>query len=136
MSYNKIIKLTLGNGSLVRVSESVRAGEGTVIRFDSTEYNISQLSVLLNDGISVKHFTVEDRQIDITEYCDKARVIEINVELLLKGKSAKKWQIEPIVIKEDGDTFEVIPEIAFMRQEIDTMRQIIKELNTKIEETM
>jgi hypothetical protein len=136
MYKTKKIKLTLGANSLVRVSESVRVGEKTIILFDSTEYDISQLSILLNDGISVKHFTVENRQIDITQYCDKARVIEISVELLLKGKGAKKWQIEPIVIKEDGDTFEVIPEIAFMRQEIDTMRQIIKELNSKIEETM
>lgn len=129
-------KVTLGENKFVRIPNRFTAGEKNVLAFESSTYTLDGLNVIITDGKVTKRFLLEGTKLDITEYCKQACVVEINVDLIYLGKIAKTWKLEPLVVMEIEDVFEVIPEIVLMRQEIATMKQIIKELNTKINETM
>lgn len=90
----------------------------------------------ITDGTFAKRYTVKDAKFDISEYSKKAGVLEIRVDLIAMGAVAKTWLLEPFVVWENGGGYEFIPEIALLRKEIQTMKEIIKELNNKIDDTM
>lgn len=129
-------KVTLGADRFVGINERFIAGEKTILAFDSSEYALDELHVTITDGTIAKRYVVRDAKFDISEYCKKANVIEIVVDLVMRGAVAKTWQLEPFVVRENGGGYELIPEIALLRKEIRTMKKIIKELNAKISDTM
>ena len=129
-------KVTLGSEKFIRMGERFMAGDPTVLAFESFDYELGELHVSITDGSFLKRHIVKDAKLDITEYCGKAGVLEIRVQLVAMGAVLKTWQLEPFVVMENGGGFEFIPEIALLRTEIQTMKQAIKELNTKIDETM
>lgn len=130
------LKVSLGNNEFVGIKERFNAGREVVLAFESSEYPLDELRVTITDGTFAKRRFVKDAKFDITEYCKKARVLEIGVDLMLNGTVAKTWKLEPFVVREDFGGYELIPEIALLRNEIRTMKQIIRELNSKITETM
>ena len=130
------LKVSLGNNEFVGIKERFNAGREAVLAFESSEYPLDELRVTITDGTFAKRRFVKDAKFDITEYCKKARVLEIGVNLMLNGTVAKTWKLEPFVVREDFGGYELIPEIALLRNEIRTMKQIIRELNSKITETM
>lgn len=129
-------RVTLGAHKFVRIDEVILAGEKTVLAFESGEYSLGELQATITDGTFAKRHALQDARFDITEYCKKACVLEVKVDLILKGTVAKTWLLEPFVVRENGGEYVLIPEIALLRKEIRRMKKIIKELNSKINDTM
>ena len=129
-------KVSLGANEFVGIKERFTAKEKTVLAFESSEYPLDELRVTITDGTFAKRHVVKGAKFDITEYCKKACVLEIGVDLMLRGTVAKTWKLEPFVVREDFGGYELIPEIALLRNEIRTMKKVIRELNSKITETM
>jgi hypothetical protein len=129
-------KITLGASKFVGMQEQFNAKEQVILVFESSEYELDELRVTITDGASTYLHTLTGARFDITDYCAKEGILEIAVDLVKKGSVVKRWLIEPFVVRENGGTYELIPEIALLRNEIRTMKQIIKELNSKIYETM
>lgn len=129
-------KVLLDTKEFVGIKERFNAKEELVFAFESSEYPLDELRVTITDGTFAKRRSVKDAKINITEYCKKACVLEIIVDLMLRGEVAKTWKLEPFVVREDFGAYELIPEIALLRKEIRTMKKVIKELNSKITETM
>jgi hypothetical protein len=129
-------KISLGANKFVSIPERFNAGETTTLVFESSEYDLGVLHATITDGTFSKRHVVRGGRFDITEYCKKARVIEIGIDLILNGTVAKSWLLEPFVVRENGGGYMLIPEIALLRKEVRRMKKIIKELNTKINDTM
>ena len=129
-------KVSLGANKFVSIKESFVAREKIVLAFESSDYALDDLRVTITDGTFAKRHEVKDKKFDITAYCKKARVLEIGVDLVLRGTVAKTWRLEPFVVREDFGGYELIPEIALLRKEIRTMKKVIREMNSKITETM
>lgn len=129
-------KVTLGANKFVGIAERFTAKEQVILVFESSEYDLGELHATITDGTFADRCVLGNTRFDITDYCKKAGVIEIAVDLVKQGTVVKTWLLEPFVVRENGGTFELIPEIALLRKEIHTMKQIIKELNSKIYETM
>ena len=129
-------KVTLDANKFVSINEVILAGESTILAFESSEYSLEGLHATISDGTFVKRYALKDAKFDITEYCKKARVLEIKIDLVLKGTLAKTWQLEPLVVRENGGGYVLFPEVALLRKEIRTMKKIIKELNSKITDVM
>ena len=129
-------RVSLGANKFVGIPERFIAGEETKLVFESKDYDLGVLHATITDGTFAKKHIVKGAEFDITEYCKKAGVVEIVVDLVLNGTVAKTWRLEPFVVRENGGSFELVPEIALLRAEIQTMKQVIKELNTKINDTM
>lgn len=128
--------ITLGAEHFIRINDLILAGEKTVLSFESSEYPLDGLQATITDGTFGKRHTLEEAKFDITEYCNKARVLDIRLYLILEGKVAKEWTLEPLVVRENGGGYVLFPEIVLLRNEIKTMKKIIKELNSKITEAM
>lgn len=129
-------KIVLGADKFVSINERFMAGEKTVLAFESKDESLDELFATVTDGTFAKRFPVKGGKLDISDYCKKFGVVEIRLELFMRGAFAKAWQLEPFVVRENGKGYELIPEIALLRKEIKTMKRIIKELNSKIKETM
>lgn len=111
-------------------------GEETILSFESSDYELGELHATITDGFVTILHVLNDAKFDITDYCKKAGVLEIKVELIAMGAIAKTWLVEPFVVRENGGEYIMIPEVALMRREIRTLKRIIRELNKKIEDTM
>ena len=129
-------KVTLGTNKFVRIEDVILTGEKTVLAFESSEYPLGELQATITDGTFAKQYALDNAKFDITEHCKKACVLEIKIALILDGAVAKAWHLEPFVVRENGGEYVLIPEIALLRREIRTMKKIIKELNSKINDTM
>ena len=130
-------KVTLGENKFVGFHERLTAGKENILVFESGDYSLEEISATITDGTFAKRHSLKEARFDITEYCKKAGVIEISLDLIHRDKVVKTWLLEPCVVWEIGNgPYELIPEIALLRQEIKTMKQLIVELNTKINETM
>lgn len=129
-------KVTLGANKFVGIKDRFIAGDETYLAFESSEYALDELHATITDGAFAKRHIVKGAKLDISEYCKKAGVIEIRVDLVARGAVLKTWLLEPFVVRENGGGYELIPEIALLRREIRTMKKIIKELNSKIKDTM
>lgn len=129
-------KISLGANKFVSIPERFMAGAQTVLVFESSEYDLGELRCTITDGSFARRHVVKGGKFDITEYCKKAGVIEIAVDLILRGTVAKTWLLEPFVVRENGGGYELIPEIALLRNEVRRHKKILKELNTKINDTM
>lgn len=114
----------------------IRAGANTKLLFVSDEYPLDELQVTITNGDMLIRRTIKDGMLDLTQYTTKACVVEIVVDLVLKGCEAKTWRLEPFVVRENGGGYVLIPEIALLRKEVRRMKKIIKELDTKINDTM
>lgn len=128
--------IRLGAEAFVRFPGRVRAGTNTKLLFVSDEYPLDELQVRITDGRNLIRRSVKNGEFDLTQYITKACVIEILVDLLLKGAEAKTWRIEPFVVMENGGKYVLIPEVELLRNEVKRMRKAIRELNTKIQDNM
>ncbi len=130
------IKLSLERNRSVRISGVAIADEEVVLSFESGAFNLDNLVVNVSNGKESIRREVKGRVLDISPLCKVGCVIEINAEITLKDKTVKKWDIEPLVIRECEGKSQIYPEIVLLREEVATMKKIIKELNTKINDTM
>ena len=129
-------KITLGNEQFIGMRDKIIAGTHVDLVFESSEYPIDELRVTVSNGSIARRHDVKNGKLDITQYCVKASVVEVVVELVLRGSVAKKFVLEPFVVRENGGAYVLIPEGALLRQEVKTLKKIIKELNSKIKQTM
>lgn len=129
-------KVLLGADKFVGIKDRFIAGDATILAFESSEYALGELHATITNGVFAKRHVVRDKRFDISEYCKKAGVLEIKIDLVAQGTVLKSWCLEPFVVRENGGSYELIPEISLLRNEVRTMKKIIKELNSKINDTM
>ena len=129
-------KLHLGEERFVRFVSKVHAGANTKLVFESDEYPLDELQITITNGKSAKRYTVKDKRFDLTQHITRACVIEIVVELVMRGTVAKTWVLEPFVVRENGGKYVLIPEVALLREETRRLRKAVCELKSIIKETM
>lgn len=129
-------KILLGANPFVGIKDRFMAEEKTILAFESSEYVLGELHATITNGAFAKRHVVRDKRFDISEYCKRAGVLEIKIDLVARGTVVNSWCLEPFVVRENGGSYELIPEISLLRNEVRTMKKIIKELNSKINDTM
>lgn len=128
--------ITLGGDKYVGIRERIKAGTNTKFVFESSEYALDELQVTITNGDYIKRHTITDKAFDLTQYITKAGVIEMQVDLILRGAVAKTWLLEPFVVRENGGEYYIIPEVALLRKEVKRLRRAMRELDSKIKDTM
>lgn len=129
-------KISLGDNRFVGVGERFMAGEETILSFESADYALDEVYATITNGSVTTRHALKDAKFDITDYCKKAGVLEIRVDLIAMGAIAKSWILEPFVVRENGGEYIMIPEIALLRAEVRRMKTALIELQKKINDTM
>lgn len=129
-------KITLGSEQFIGMRDKIIAGTHVDLVFESIEYPIDELRVTVSNGAMARRHDVKNGKLDITQYCVKASIVEVVVELILRGSVAKKWVLEPFVVRENGGAYVLIPEFTLLRREHKMIKKALKEMNTKIKQTM
>lgn len=131
-----VYEIALGNERYVPFKDRVLAGKETKFVFKSSEYPLDELQVTVTNGEFIRRHTVKDQEFDLSRYITKASVVEVTVDLILRGVTAKTWVLEPLVVRENGGQYILIPEIALLRAETKRLRKAMRELKSTIKETM
>lgn len=130
-----IINLNLDGRNYITHNEIITVPEEEVkLVFASSVYVLGTLVATVSDGAERLQFklTKQDKEINITDFCKKAGRVEITVSLTVRGKIAKKWQIEPLCVREIDGTFEVIPEIEALKERLARAEKAIAEMSKLI----
>lgn len=130
-----IINLNLDGRNYITHNEIITVPEEEVkLVFASSVYVLGTLVATVSDGAERLQFklTKQDKEINITDFCKKAGRVEITVSLTVRGKIAKKWQIEPLCVREIDGTFEAIPEIEALKERLARAEKAIAEMSKLI----
>lgn len=104
------------------------------LEFCSNAYSLDTLIISVRNGDKNGQFKLKKPfKIDLIDFV-KAGVIEIQADMVIQGKVVKTWYIPSLYIKEVIPTFEVTPEIAELRLEIDNNKRAINELVNLLKE--
>lgn len=131
--------INLEKSEYVKLPNEVReitAKDKLALTFKSNSYDIRKLFVTVTDGAKVRRELLEGEGLDITDMCKKSCVIDINVDLIVRGRKRKTWTIESLVVREEDEIFKTMPETAYMRETISTMKKVIVQMDNKINELM
>lgn len=131
------LKIVLDSRKLVKIPETLVAGQKVVVAFESSIYALGLLAVVVTNGVKTKPFVLEgDNTLDITEFCENGGRVDIKAELIVNGHTVKEWRLEPLVIREIDTIFEPISQIDDFADRLSRMENIIVEFNKKINESM
>lgn len=123
------IKINLSANSFATHNEIITNLEEKVeIAFSSPIYQTDGLIIHVRKDNVLKPIKAKDGVVDVTEFCKSAGLVEMTATLEARGKAAKVWQIEPLVVTELPDGFAVVPELEAMRKEIETIKQALVEI--------
>jgi hypothetical protein len=130
-------KIVLDTRKYARLPETLIAGQNVVIALESSIYDLGLLGVTISNGAVRDTLVLEgDNKIDLSPYLTHACKVEIMVELIIKGHTVKKWVLEPIVVREVDQEFEVIPLIVDFERRLNRMEDIIIEFNKKLNDSL
>lgn len=130
-----IINLNLDGRNYITHNEIITVPEEEVkLSFASSVYVLGTLVATVSNGEERLQFklTKQDKEIDITDFCKKAGQVEITVCLTVRGKVARRWQIEPLCVREIDGSFEVIPEIEELKERLERAEKAIAEMSKLI----
>jgi hypothetical protein len=103
--------------------------ESVLIQIYSTVYELGTIVVTVKNEYCTKQFkTTGGSFIDITEFCKKSGLVEIEVDKIIEFESVKKWRVEPILLREIESEFCLIPEIEAIKDELGTVKKALSEV--------
>ena len=124
-------KIYLDANRLARLPETIiiekEHKKETILLFASSTYDLGRLGVTITNGYNARSILLDEPKLDISEFCEKACVIDINIQLITRGKTIKTWELEPITVRELDGRIEAIPEIALIREEMEKRLSAIED---------
>ena len=125
------IELYLNANTYVTHNEIIVIPEEKVeLLFKSSAYAIGTLLITVKRGDTVKQYKLKNETaLDITDFCKIAGMVEVTAQIIVRGESAKLWQIEPFCVKEISGGFEVMPEIEYLKQRVSILERAVTELS-------
>jgi hypothetical protein len=136
------IKIKLGGNSLAKwdFTNPIIVPEQVSLKFKSSIYNLENVSLMVTIRNrmqdKVKQFKVnEDLTVDITDMVEVGELeIEIASYVTGSAEATKIWRVPNITCKQVGYEFEIIPELQYMREEINDINKAIQELTKQLKE--
>lgn len=132
-----IIKLNLTANEYVRHGEIITLPAESVILAFSTPYAIDELVLtvtppVFNGVTEPKQIKVKDGIADVTEFFNSAGTVDVTATLTIRGVPVKIWKIEPFIVKEVSGQYVAIPELEYLKSELETVKKAIAEIVKKI----
>ena len=127
------IKIKLGKtyGKLINTTETL-SDEQVVLKFES-DYVLAHAIVRLFDGKNERKFECYDlADFVLPDEYKKAGELYIGVDLVAKGKVAKHFDVEPLVLKEVDSDLQFIPEIVEQNRKIFFLEQKVSEFQEQL----
>lgn len=124
-------QITLNAGSMARLekNEPFVLPDTLEIEFNSTVYRLNTLAITAKNGDATEKFKLTQKpyKIELKDVLKAGRV-ELEISSLVLGEVVKSWRVPDIIIKEVEHTFEAIPEIEELKNEINTLKKAIADI--------
>lgn len=125
------MQITLNAGSLATTDfkEPIVLPDTLDINIISPVYVLDTLVLTAKNGAIIEQVKLNEKPYKTSlKKVLRAGKIEIEISLLVKGDIVKTWRVPDIIIKETKYTFEAIPEIEELKNEISKLKQGFAEI--------
>jgi hypothetical protein len=127
--YQMQITLNTGSLAMMDLKEPFVLPDALDFEIVSPVYRLNTLVLTARNGDVVEQIKLDKKpfknELKKTLFAGK---IEIEISLLVKGDIVKTWRLPDIIIKETKYTFEAIPEIEELKNEISKLKQGFAEI--------
>jgi hypothetical protein len=107
------IKLNSSQHVVSPVSAIVVPTSDAVLRFTSDTFALGQLvATVSGEKVAVS----KEKTLDLAPFLKEGAVLEIGVALVIAGRVAMAWYITPITVRSVDLNYELLPEIAALRE--------------------
>ena len=96
--------------------------------FTSDVYQLGTLLLTVSNEEEKRRYKTNGEAVDITDLCNKAGRIEMEISKMVGGDSVKSWRTEPLLLRELEHGLEAIPEIEAVKEELNMLKAAVKEL--------
>ena len=128
------ITLRLSNADTIFHKEIITLPEDKIeVVVDNNPYLQGELILSLKNGDTEKQYKVGKEPVDIREMFNDAGEVCGALTLLIRGKVAKVWQVEPLCAIVTPSGIELIPEIEYLKARVSTLERALVELKTIVE---
>ena len=128
------INLTLSANEYVSHGEVVTLPSDNITLCFSTPYAVDELILTVtpptyNGVTKPEQLRVgADRTADLTKYFTHAGTVNITATMVVRGVPVKIWQVEPFIVKEVRGHYVAIPELEYLKGELETVKKAIAEI--------
>lgn len=125
------MQITLNTGSLAMMDlkEPFVLPDALDFEIVSPVYRLNTLILTARNGDVVEQIKLDKKpfknELKKTLFAGK---IEIEISSIVSGEAVKSWRVPDIIVKEINHTFQVIPEIEELKNEINKLKQGFSEI--------
>ena len=117
------IKLDVTNRARVLENDPILLPDTLTVEFVSEFYRTSELLVTADNGVLSKKIKLHNGEpLDLSDLVREG-VLEMTVELIVKGTVVKRWTVDPILFKNTEQGFELYDYIARLEDRITALEQ-------------
>lgn len=117
------IKLDVTNRARVLENDPILLPDTLTVEFVSEFYRTSELLITARNGLLKKKIKVHNREpLDLSELVREG-VLEMFIQLIVKGTVVKSWTVDPIFFKSTEQGFELYDYIALLEDRIAVLEQ-------------
>ena len=128
------ITLRLSNADTIFHKEIITLPEYKIeVVVENNPYIEGELILSLKNGATEKQYKVGKEPVDIREMFNDAGEVCGALTLLIRGRVAKVWQVEPLCAIVTPSGIQAIPEIEYLKSRITTLEHALVELKTIVD---
>lgn len=128
------ITLRLSNANTIYHNEILTLPEDKIdVVVENNPYLEGELILSLRNAHQEKQYKVGKEPTDIREMFEEEGEVCGSLTLLIRGKVAKVWQVEPLCAIVTPSGIELIPEIEYLKARVSTLEHALVELKTIVE---
>ncbi len=128
-----LIEFTLYSDAFLKHDKVIELPDTVELLFYRTPLAMGTLTLTVTNGVTEKQYKVNKEPIDVSEMFTIPGEVKASLTLSVRGKPARRWQIEPFCVRQIDAGFVVIPEIVALKEEVATLKRAIIEINDLIQ---
>ena len=128
-----LIEFTLYSDAFLKHDKVIELPDTVELLFYRTPLAMGTLTLTVTNGVTEKQYKVNKEPIDVSEMFTIPGEVKASLTLSVRGKPARRWQIEPFCVRQIDAGFVVIPEIIALKEEVATLKRAIIEINALVQ---
>ncbi len=128
-----LIEFTLYSDAFLKHDKVIELPDTVELLFYRTPLAMGTLTLTVTNGVTEKQYKVNKEPIDVSEMFTIPGEVKASLTLSVRGKPARRWQIEPFCVRQIDAGFVVIPEIIALKEEVATLKKAVIEINALIQ---
>ena len=117
------------------VDEILLPEKKVLVKLTSADYSNGTFVITVANEEEKRQYKTTGSAIDITELCQKAGFIKMEISKVIMCEPVKTWRTESLLLREIKHGLEAIPELELIKEELGKIKSAIGEIAVIIDES-